>query len=75
MAGKVAKWQSTLIIILIITNTQTNNRKQVKIMDKNHDYDWPFKPTKNIPVGLYVLFVGELNKEMTALSNYLNYLK
>ena len=30
-----------------------------KNMDKNHDLASPFKPSKNIPVGLYVLFIGE----------------
>ena len=62
MAGKVTKWQSTLIIILInVTTSITNNRKQIKIME-NLDFASPFKPTKNIPIGLYVLFVGEFNK-------------
>ena len=31
-------------------------------MDKNPDLASPFKPSKNIPIGLYVLFIGELNK-------------
>ena len=65
MTGKLAKWQSTLIIILInfVTTSITNNNKQINIMEKNYDLASLFKPTKNIPIGLYVLFIGKLNKE------------
>ena len=28
--------------------------------EPKHDFASPFQPSKNIPIGLYVLFIGEL---------------